>query len=126
MSDDVTVSGPIFDGRASQASRDYANHLQEALADKAADMVRARMDSSFKHNEGKYVSSIHVESDSAHASVTDSSAFVYGPWLEGVGSRNETTRFRGYHTMREVTSDVDALAEGFADEELQPYLERMQ
>lgn len=125
MSDDVTVSGPVFDSRAAEAAKDYAKHVQEALADKAADMVRAKMDSSFKHNEGKYVSSIHVEASDAHAMVTDMNAFVYGPWLEGVGSRNETTRFKGYHSMREAASEIDAQAGSIADEEIKPYVERM-
>lgn len=34
----------------------------------------------------------------------DDRGVIYGPWLEGVGSRNRTTRFKGYFTFRKVTS----------------------
>src|SRR3546814_9997690 len=33
----------------------------------------------------------------------------YGPWLEGVGSRNNTTRFKGYHRSEEHTSELQSL-----------------
>lgn len=29
---------------------------------------------------------------------------IYGPWLEGTGSRNRTTRFKGYFTFRKAAS----------------------
>jgi hypothetical protein len=32
---------------------------------------------------------------------------VYGPWLEGVGSRNfPVTRFRGYHAFRVAAQEL--------------------
>lgn len=31
---------------------------------------------------------------------------IYGPWLEGTGSRNRTTRFKGYFTFRKVASRI--------------------
>lgn len=123
--EDVRVIGPIFDGRAAQASREYTRELERKLGDKARDRVVERMGSEFKHDEGKYVSSIHVEIDNEHVYVRDRYEFVYGPWLEGDGSRNVTTRFKGYHTMRKVGSEINSQAESIAEEELRPYLERM-
>ena len=32
--------------------------------------------------------------------VIDDGGVVYGPWLEGTGSRNGTTRFKGYASFR--------------------------
>jgi hypothetical protein len=125
MSDDVRATGPVFDGRAAEAARDYARDLQQKLAEKTRDRVVERMGSEFKHNSGKYASSIHVETGDANSYVRDRYEFVYGPWLEGTGSRNETTRFRGYHTMRIVATEMDAQSKSTADEEIKPYLERM-
>lgn len=31
---------------------------------------------------------------------------IYGPWLEGVGSRNTTTRFKGYFIFRQATTKL--------------------
>jgi KDO2-lipid IV(A) lauroyltransferase len=39
--------------------------------------------------------------------VVTSDLATYGPWLEGTGSRNLTTRFKGYHTFRLVSQQVD-------------------
>ena len=40
---------------------------------------------------------------------------VYGPWLEGVGSRNATTRFKGYWAFRKATSALDHAIEEIGD-----------
>lgn len=31
---------------------------------------------------------------------------IYGSWLEGTSSRNQTTRFKGYHLFRRATQEV--------------------
>lgn len=31
---------------------------------------------------------------------------VYGPWLEGISRRNATTRFKGYHSFRKATQQI--------------------
>jgi hypothetical protein len=50
---------------------------------------------------------------------------VYGPWLEGTGSRNETTRFKGYHGMRLASELLEATADADAQAALVPYVEEM-
>lgn len=32
---------------------------------------------------------------------------IYGPWLEGTGSRNQTTRFKGYSSFRKTAQWLD-------------------
>jgi hypothetical protein len=49
---------------------------------------------------GHYSDSVHGEmSSTMHALLTDSGV-TYGPWLEGVSSRNEASRFKGYGMFR--------------------------
>lgn len=43
--------------------------------------------------------------DSLHGRVHWNS-LIYGPWLEGVGSRNATTRFKGYFVFRQATTKL--------------------
>ena len=31
---------------------------------------------------------------------------IYGPWLEGVSHRNQTTRFKGYSSFRRATQEM--------------------
>jgi len=32
---------------------------------------------------------------------------VYGGWLEGISSRNKTTRFKGYHAFRVMKEQLN-------------------
>ena len=36
---------------------------------------------------------------------------VYGPWLEGISSRNQTTKFKGYKAFRMATAEIQLKAE---------------
>lgn len=42
-----------------------------------------------------------VWKDQLSALITDGGV-IYGPWLEGTSSRNETTRFKGYASFRKT------------------------
>ena len=50
---------------------------------------------------------------------------TYGPWLEGTGSRNDTTRFHGYHGMRMAAQALDADSIAITDRAIKPYVEEM-
>ena len=50
---------------------------------------------------------------SQHVLLTDGGV-VYGPWLEGVGSRNATTRFKGYSSFRKTGDYLRGAIKGIA------------
>lgn len=122
---DVTMSGPIFDGRAAAAVRDFCNDFERDYARQVEDMIRVRLHQVLKHPTGRYERSIS-SSPQGGGFVVDDGGIVYGPWLEGVGSRNRTTRFKGYATFRKVGQAADAKAEPAAEMMIKPYLRRMQ
>ena len=70
-----------------------------------------------------YTMPIVVEDPAIETIVTTADA-MYGPWLEGTGSRNQSTRFKGYHGFRLAAQELDAEAEGIADAALQPFVTR--
>lgn len=110
----MSVSGPLFDGRAGAALDRYVDAVQDRLADEATDRIHALLAGSLKHPTGYYESHIHTERSTSDRTVTDTPV-VYGPWLEGLGSRNfPKTRFRGYGSFRKATQDLDAQAGGIA------------
>ena len=39
---------------------------------------------------------------------------VYGPWLEGISSRNDQTRFKGYRMFRNARQKVGEIAKAVA------------
>lgn len=51
---------------------------------------------------GYYQSNIHYDPiGAASASINDNNV-IYGSWLEGIGSRNQTTSFKGYWARRDT------------------------
>lgn len=67
-------------------------------------VVRDRY-SVFKNPTGYYESRTVAKVSGDPFMVWDSDV-VYGPWLEGVSRRNATTRFKGYHSFRRATGQI--------------------
>jgi hypothetical protein len=63
--------------------------------------------------------------DRSAETVVTTELATYGPWLEGTGSRNETTRFKGYHGYRKAAQELDRVAGDLADVAIRPYVEEM-
>ena len=138
---DVQLSGPLFDGRAEQA----AARGCEAARAKVAEMGEilagsALMASIRRENTGRAVHGVTTTDESRvyqtgrysmpvtvsrNETVVTTDLASYGPWLEGTGSRNETTRFKGHHSFRLAGQELDGLAEGIAEDAFQPYVREM-
>lgn len=120
----TTTHGPIFNGEAERAAADYVDAAQTAVAEEGVNLVQARLANVLQHPTGYYQSQIHVASSGQYPAVSDSGV-IYGPWLEGVGSRNAKTRFKGYATFRKVRDDLQRRAQSIAEPLLRQYLGRM-
>lgn len=119
--------GPIYDGRAARAASDWADEIEEQGADWALDQVRSHFHKSFKAPTGYYESHVHVSNVGGSAVVNDGGTIAYGPWLEGVGSRNNTTRFKGYHSFRKAASALDRRIEEMGERLMDHrYIRRME
>lgn len=121
---DTTESGPIFDGRAAKATTVYLHAATEAVAEVGARDVRTLISGSVKSGTGYYESRIHADRTVNGAMVTGGGV-IYGTWLEGTSSRNQTTRFKGYAAFRKATQELDRKADLIAVKALPPYLRRM-
>lgn len=124
MSVSVSVTGPIYDGTAEAAADDFVEDTTHELALMGQDMVQARLRSVLKDETGHYRSRVTTDRASAGWVLTDQGV-IYGPWLEGTGSRNRTTRFKGYGTFRRTRQELAAKADTVADKNLDRYLDRM-
>jgi hypothetical protein len=118
------LHGPLFNGVAERAVLDLAARIEREVGAEGADAVRARLGEVLQHPTGYYESHIHAEPDGGDVDVTDG-GIVYGPWLEGTGSRNRTTRFKGYGTFRRVAQALDRRAEHIAEQVTPEYVRRM-
>lgn len=124
----VTVDprGPLFDGRAEKAVADAENDAMKAVATIGASMVRSRMAAVFRKETPFYRFANVAAKDPPGWKIWDQDKTLYGWWLEGVSSRNRTTRFKGYRTYRIITQQLRARAQTIADGVLRRHMDKMQ
>jgi hypothetical protein len=121
---DVEVSGPLFDGRAQNAVKDFARTTRREVARQAKANVAMLLDRYLKDPTPYYETQLFI--DWGDPDVVKNHVKVYGPWLEGTGSRNAPkTRFKGYGHWREATRLTQREVRGIAFSVLPPYLLRM-
>ena len=80
--------------------------MRVVVADIAETRVRTHLSTHQRVQTGFNVS--HVQTKNVSATQTDvvQTNAVYGPWIEGTGSRNRTTRFKGYRTFRTIGQEM--------------------
>lgn len=126
MSVNIDMRGPIFDGRAAHEIAAFCDDAREQIAQFGEEHVLTLMGAAFRHPTGYYESRIITERVAADSSRVHDQGIVYGPWLEGVGSRNSpVTRFPGYWHWKRTKALVAARGPQIADRLLQRYLPRM-
>jgi hypothetical protein len=129
----------------------YSNSVTGILGDMGVNMIRAYLPTQYMYlghnggdpkfnpvppNAGLYQSGIHTDRQTPYVNLIHDTPVVYGPWLEGVGSRNPIIwpgrlkrglpgRFPGYHTFRIISQELDMVAEDVANEQLGRYVEEL-
>ena len=121
----VIKSGPLFDGRADKAATEYCDELAHKVADLGKVLVRANLNEKLKHQTPYYRTQIEATTFYPGTWKVTDQGVIYGPWLEGEGSRNRTTRFKGYHVFRRTTQELRGRVRSEARILLQKYLPRM-
>lgn len=143
----MMMMGPLFDGTAARAMREGAIAVRHKLADEGRQKVHTAFNSMIHVNKHVFTSTMTeidtthvyvwggdagkkhytmpvVVDDPATETVVTTELSTYGPWLEGTGSRNQTTRFKGYHGFRIAAQELEAESSAIADEALAPYVMR--
>jgi len=100
------VDGPVFRPSEQRAwATRVTKEAEVAVAEYALWRVKGYNAADFKNPTGHYRSQLRVVRR-GRVEVNDSGS-VKGPWLEGTGSRNKKTRFKGYWHWRRATQDVN-------------------
>lgn len=120
----VTLSGPMFDGRAIQQLDKASNEIARRTAVLGASMIRTELNAVLRKQTPYYRLQNEARADPPGWEIWDKGV-IYGPWLEGTGSRNRTTRFKGYATYRRMTQRIDARAGVIAEYTLREFLPGM-
>jgi hypothetical protein len=97
----IEYKGPLFDGRGKLILERFERDAEQEIAQDVNRRVHSMFARFFKHQTGRYASTVQERRRGDGITVGDS-GLVYGPWLEGVSSKNATTRFKGYHSFKKT------------------------
>lgn len=142
---EVTFSGPLFDTAGDAILAEGTLAARHAVADRGAELTREAFEDRIQVNNGRFTSrfeevdasTVFSSSPNGHKTYTmqvdvpedtttvTTSEAAYGPWLEGHGSRNATTRFKGYFGFERAASELDQQAQGIVEEALAPYIDKL-
>lgn len=121
-----THKGPLLDGRAERVVQEYRQDLEKVIARRAAKVVVSILKSRIRNPTPYYWNQIRAVPVGGHWEVVDGNV-IYGPWLEGVGSRNApVTRFKGYHAFKLAGQTMDAQAGAIGEQHLRLYIPRIE
>ncbi|HET6286351.1 MAG TPA: hypothetical protein VFG15_06335 [Amycolatopsis sp.] len=107
----VTISGPFFDGRNPAIRRDLEDEGLNRVGGQGLADVQANLNTSIRNPTPYYETQITSERRGDEQVVHDRDV-IYGPWLEGTGSRNQTTRFKGYASFRRAAQELEGQVGG--------------
>ena len=95
----MPVHGPFFSPNIDNVVDAGVKSMERKVAQEAERKVGDLMRRFFRNPTPFYWLHVISKPRADYHVVTDQ-GIVYGPWLEGTGSRNETTRFKGYRHFR--------------------------
>ncbi len=114
MTATVHLSGPLFDGRGPAAVDAIVEDITRDVTAQAYAEWATNLDGSIRRPTPYYETQLTTEVHGDHGRVHDRGV-VYGPWLEGTGSRNRTTRFKGYASARRAAATTQGKARAIAE-----------
>lgn len=121
----VTASGPLFDGTAAAELPRIRDDIAGRLGTEGKRRVLAGLDATLRRPTGAYRSRVTLYGPvGGQARVHDQDG-IYGPWLEGTGSRNKTTVFKGYRNFRNATQQLRSAAKPLAQHVVSEHLPKM-
>lgn len=126
----VTMEGPIFDGQASVAARDFTRALALEIAEIGRDWIKLdteRMDKSGRGGTGQAAGGVKLVGAGADWLISGgiSKGEYAWPWLEGTSQRNTTTGFKGYHTFRRTRLRMRTQVTPYAQAQMAQFIAAM-
>ena len=121
----VSTSGPLFGNLAQDIVRDWLDAAKREVADMGVRELDAIVMDKTGRGTGHYQSMITTRVI-RYNDVLITDPVIYGPWLEGISKRNESTGFRGYHLWRRTRLRLRRTYKDVAQKKLEEYyLRRM-
>lgn len=122
---EIDLDGPLFNGLAAHAAAQCAEDIVGEVGAQASANVHLLLDRSLKNPTPYYETQITLDRPMPLTARVHDRGVIYGAWLEGTGSRNRTTRFKGYASFRRAAQQTRREASRIADAVVRRYLPRM-
>lgn len=133
----LNATGPLFDGRATktlqQATQNTIQELVEIGGERISGEARPEPGGKFlsvseakrgQASTGNYRRNLSEKVKNLVGIITDGGV-IYGPWLEGTSSRNQTTRFKGYAIFRRTRQWLQGQAGRVLEKNVRKAVRRM-
>jgi hypothetical protein len=122
--------GPVFDGRAEVAVKEFEASVTREAAAIGRDWIRIAamaMDKSGRGGSGEAADGVVLNPVPGGWQIYGSmiKGRVWWPWLEGVSRRNASSKFKGYHTFRTTKFKLSRSIPAIAEMKLAEYLPEM-
>lgn len=124
MSFVVTTSGPLFNGAAARAVKEYCDELERVVAHQALADAMGIMNASFRNPTPYYETQVIAQPRGEDMVVHDRK-IVYGPWLETGQRRYRRGNFQGYYSFRRAAESVQRKVMRLAQHVLPTFIRRM-
>jgi hypothetical protein len=112
----VRLAGPTVEGFATPMVEKMLEGATHEVADYAKFQVMITEEETFINPTGYYTSKTTLTPLSPTSYSLNDGMVIYGPWLEGVGSRNApVTRFPGYHIYRKTKNSIAQKSKAIVD-----------
>ncbi len=125
----IVLTGPLFDGQAEAAAKDFTDSLAGEIAAIGRDWIKLDTDRMTKSGSDTGAAASGVEMAGGNGAYVVSGGIRKGkyawPWLEGTSRRNASTGFKGYGSFRRTTLRMRKQVTPFAQQRLEEYLARM-
>lgn len=123
---DVRLIGPLLTGAPAATIDAYLKDATWQVGSQLLSEWHQNLDRSIRNPTPYYETQIMVERVRRDVVVHDR-GIIYGPWLEGTSSRNQTTRFKGYASLRRALQQLQrsGRVEQILQVVLRPYLARL-
>jgi hypothetical protein len=126
----IALTGPLFDGQAGAAAKDFTDSLAGEVAEIGRDWIRVEamgMDKSGRGGTGAAAEGVELAGGNGTWTIIGGireGRYAWS-WLEGTSRRNQSTGFGGYHTFRRTALRMRKQVTPFAQQRLEEYLARM-
>lgn len=125
----VILTGPLFDGGASAAAKDFTDSIAHEIAEIGRDWIKLDTQRMTKSGSDTGQAAEGVEMAGGNGQWIIKGGIHEGkyawPWLEGTSKRNQSTGFRGYKSFSRTTLRMRKQVTPFAQARLEEYLARM-